>query len=486
MGHETRNLKDLIFATECMYLFTLTHPNIYGDIAHMDASPGPMDCAAVPPKRARVDADASGGAIGSSSTSSSSAGSSSTGSSSSTPTDTVAAAAEGNAVVEVAAAEGVVSSSDGIISSGSENEVSSTSPSSSPSSGTVLVSVIMPVHNAAAFLDESIRSVMEQTYRPLELVCFDDISTDNSMDIIESWRDRLTSAGVRLVVGRSPLNKAKGPGFARNNAYAISSGEYICHLDADDIMAGTRVEKQLELALTRGKRCLIGANFDRIPEGSTPYYTEWINGLTEEGLLLEQYRECTVICPTWFMHRDVFLTIQSRLNRVNGAYLEEMPGILRVPEDTYFFMDHLELGGGLAKVPEVLVTYRYTPGSWCTGTSHADLQVARLPYLQRRVLSLPNWKQFTIWGYGKDGRKFITRLPKEIAAQVVAFCDVDVNKIGMTYFIQSCRKHVPVISYTEAKPPMIICVASKRAQGGLEENIRQLNMTEGVDYYHFC
>jgi ribonuclease P protein subunit RPP14 len=328
--------------------------------------------------------------------------------------------------------------------------------------------------------------VLSQTYRPLELVCFDDKSTDDSFEIIERWKDRLRAAGVKLVVGSSTEAEARGPGFARNHAYALSSGEYICHLDADDIMASTRIEKQLALAISRGRHCLVGSNFNRIPEGSTPYYTDWINGLSDEGLLLEQYRECTLICPTWFMHKDVFMTIQTRLNRVNGAYLEEMPGIRRVPEDTYFFMDHLELGGTLAKVPEVLVTYRYTPGSWCTGTSHADLQVARLPYLQRRVLSLPTWKQFTIWGYGKDGRKFITRLPKEIAAQVVAFCDVDVQKIGMTYFIQSCRKHIPVIKYSDAKPPMIICVASKRAQGGLEENIKRLNMVEGVDYLHFC
>ena len=131
------------------------------------------------------------------------------------------------------------------------------------------------------------------------------------------------------------------------------------------------------------------------------------------------------------------------------------------------------------------MTYRYTEGSWALGTPQNDLNLARMGYIERQILMKPEWEKFTIWGNGRDGRKFINSLSKEAAARVIAFCDVDVKKVGRSYFIQSCRKHVPVIHFSDAKPPMIICVASKRLGGLLEENIKTLNMTEGVDYYHF-
>ena len=101
-----------------------------------------------------------------------------------------------------------------------------------------------------------------------------------------------------------------------------------------------------------------------------------------------------------------------------------------------------------------------------------------------RVLEL--WPRFTIWGYGRDGRKIINLLSPAMAHRLVAFCDVDPKKVGRTYFIQGIRKHVPVIHYTEATPPLLICVGSKRFGGDLEANIAFLNLKEGVDYYHFC
>jgi glycosyltransferase involved in cell wall biosynthesis len=350
-----------------------------------------------------------------------------------------------------------------------------------------LVSIIMPVYNAADFLVDALDSIAAQTYRPLELVVFDDCSTDLSPKILQDYAPILEGRGVSVVIRRSSRDKASGPGYGRNQAVEASSGEYLCHLDADDLMAPRRVELQLARARAKGDSCLVGSNFNRIPEGSTSYYTDWLNSLSDEQILAQRYRECTIICPTWFMHRRVFDRVAAKRSLAGsaGAYVEERADLDRVPEDTFFFMDHLAGGGSLSKVPEQLVTYRYTAGSWCHGTSRHDLQKARMPYIEREIIMHPEWSSFTVWGYGKDGRKFVTRLSAEAASRVSAFCDVDPNKVGMTYFIQSCRKHVPIIHFTDAKPPIIVCVGSKRTEGALEENIKLLNMTEGKDYYHF-
>ena len=67
--------------------------------------------------------------------------------------------------------------------------------------------------------------------------------------------------------------------------------------------------------------------------------------------------------------------------------------------------------------------------------------------------------------------------------KVVAFCDVDVNKVGTTY--QYYAHTVPVIHFRDAKPPIVTCVATERTDGAFEANLASLGLEEGVDYYLF-
>ena len=74
--------------------------------------------------------------------------------------------------------------------------------------------------------------------------------------------------------------------------------QFLCMLDSDDVMDGCRIVEQvahmLSLAPCERQRCLLGCNFVRLPEGSTAHYAEWANGLTDERLGLERFREVTV------------------------------------------------------------------------------------------------------------------------------------------------------------------------------------------------
>jgi glycosyltransferase involved in cell wall biosynthesis len=358
---------------------------------------------------------------------------------------------------------------------------------SSSSSQCALVSVIIPVHNACEFLDEALVSVQRQKYRPLELVAFDDCSSDASLSRLESWRDAFAASGISYVIASSQQGSPRGPGFARNEAIALSSGSYLCLLDSDDYMDSDRVNEQLALALEKGRSFLIGCNFNRIPDSSTPYYTSWLNSMTDADLIAQQYRECTIICPSWFMHRSVYDNV-AKIRCACGmrAFAEswDNPSVQRVPEDTIFFMDHLQLGGSLSKVARPLVTYRYSLGSWALGTRKQDLQLVRLSYLISSVLS--SWSSYMIWGFGKDAKAVYGMLPDEMRTKVTAFTDVDVNKIGRVYYCKSTRRHIPVLDYRQTTSPFIVCVASKRFQGDLEKNISSLGFVEGLNYFHFC
>lgn len=94
--------------------------------------------------------------------------------------------------------------------------------------GKISISVIMPVYNAEDFLEDSVGSVISQTYGNFELICFNDASTDNSSKILH----RYAQADKRIKVIDSQINVKQGGG--RNRALAIAKGEYVIFLDADD------------------------------------------------------------------------------------------------------------------------------------------------------------------------------------------------------------------------------------------------------------
>jgi glycosyltransferase involved in cell wall biosynthesis len=107
------------------------------------------------------------------------------------------------------------------------------------------VSVIVPCYNAAAFLRETLDSVLAQTVRPLEVIVVDDGSTDQSAKIAASYGDL-----VRVI-----RQQNRGESVARNRGIDEARGDWIAFLDADDLWMSTKTERQLE-AIEPGIRCV--------------------------------------------------------------------------------------------------------------------------------------------------------------------------------------------------------------------------------------
>ncbi|MGA5817828.1 glycosyltransferase family 2 protein [Kitasatospora sp. NPDC094028] len=105
-----------------------------------------------------------------------------------------------------------------------------------------LVSVVMPVHNSAATLGASVRSVLAQTHTDVELLITDDASTDGSMDLL---RD-LARQDERVRPQAAP--EQGGAARARNLALARARGEYVALLDSDDMWLPEKLERQLAFA----------------------------------------------------------------------------------------------------------------------------------------------------------------------------------------------------------------------------------------------
>ncbi|MFG2825648.1 glycosyltransferase family 2 protein [Kitasatospora sp. NPDC048365] len=105
-----------------------------------------------------------------------------------------------------------------------------------------LVSVVMPVHNSAATLGASVRSVLAQTHADVELLVTDDASSDGSMDLLQD----LARQDERVRPQAAP--QQGGAAKARNLALARARGEYVAFLDSDDMWLPEKTERQLAFA----------------------------------------------------------------------------------------------------------------------------------------------------------------------------------------------------------------------------------------------
>ena len=104
------------------------------------------------------------------------------------------------------------------------------------------VSIITPIYNAAAFLDETIQSVLAQDYTDWELMLVDDGSTDGSRNIAQYWCER----DARMHLLCHPGNRNCGSSASRNLAIAEASGELLALLDADDVWLPGKLRFQIE------------------------------------------------------------------------------------------------------------------------------------------------------------------------------------------------------------------------------------------------
>ena len=111
-----------------------------------------------------------------------------------------------------------------------------------------LVSVVMPAYNAAATLEASMRSVLEQSHAELELLVIDDCSSDDSLAIAQ----RIASQDSRVLVLHLDVNA--GVAAARNAGIQAAGGDWIAFLDSDDRWHSEKLLAQLEHMQRAGAR----------------------------------------------------------------------------------------------------------------------------------------------------------------------------------------------------------------------------------------
>ena len=110
-----------------------------------------------------------------------------------------------------------------------------------------LVSILIPAHNAGAWLEATLRSALAQTWPNTEIIVVDDGSTDHTLAVAR----RFESSRVKVV-----SHPNQGASATRNRALSLAQGDYLQWLDADDLLAPDKIAAQLAVAQTCGPKTL--------------------------------------------------------------------------------------------------------------------------------------------------------------------------------------------------------------------------------------
>lgn len=224
-----------------------------------------------------------------------------------------------------------------------------------------MISIIVPVYNAEKYIEETINSVLNQTYSDFELILVDDVSTDNSIAIISKFND----SRIRLIA----LDENSGAYAARNRGLAEAKGEYISFLDADDLWMPEKLER--EAAFMKSEKA--GFVF-------TGYEFADSNG---KGLG-KIVRVPHTISYRQALHNTTIFTSTVLIDRSKiPDELIKMPDIKS--EDTATWWNILKAGNVAYGLDENLVKYRRSAG---TLSSNKLAAVKRIWHLYREIAKL--------------------------------------------------------------------------------------------------
>ena len=172
-----------------------------------------------------------------------------------------------------------------------------------------LVSIIMPSYNTANFIGETIKSVLEQTYKNWELLIVDDCSTDNTDEVVARYNDERITYMKNL--------KNSGAAVSRNKALNVARGKWIAFLDSDDLWYPTKLEEQIKY-MKKNKYSFSYTSYEEIDENDVTNGVK-VTGpkkITKRGM----YRYCWPGCLTVMYDAEKIGKIQIADIKKNNDY----------------------------------------------------------------------------------------------------------------------------------------------------------------------
>ena len=225
-----------------------------------------------------------------------------------------------------------------------------------------MISIVVPVYNAAKYIEDTISMVVKQSYHDWELILVDDVSTDESIYVIENCIKQYPDKKIRLI----KKNANEGAALARNTGLGEAGGRYIAFLDADDVWMERKLEKQLAF-MEEKKAGFVFTSYEFGDEKARP------TGKVVHVPSVMTYRQAlsrTVIFTT-----TVLLDTEKISKEL--IYMPDVPS-----EDSATWWQILRTGHKAYGMDEVLAVYRRPAASL---SSNKLVAIRRIWYLYRRV-----------------------------------------------------------------------------------------------------
>lgn len=170
-----------------------------------------------------------------------------------------------------------------------------------------LVSVIIPLYNSEKYIDECLKSLINQTYKNWEAIIIDDFSTDSSYDIVK----RYSKIDSRINVSKNSSNI--GAALTRNKCIDLSRGRFIAFLDSDDVWHYNKLEIQINFML-ENKYSFTHTSYGKIDENSIKkkYIIRAKEKMYYKQLLISPPGNLTVIYDSNFLGKIQIADIKKR------------------------------------------------------------------------------------------------------------------------------------------------------------------------------
>ena len=207
-----------------------------------------------------------------------------------------------------------------------------------------LVTVIIPLYNAEKYIEETIQSVIAQTYINWELLVIDDCSTDSSRGLVIKFEKE--DSRIKLIESETNFG---GPARPRNIGIGNAKGEYIAFLDADDVWLESKLEKQIEVCTN--------TNYDIV-------YT-LANTIDINSNIIGKFKNQNIYNKLKYFCNNLTILYFSNYININTVLMKN-DKILRFREDKYlvaledwmFWIENLYNNKKVKLIKEPLINYR--------------------------------------------------------------------------------------------------------------------------------
>ena len=195
-----------------------------------------------------------------------------------------------------------------------------------------LVSIVLPIYNSEKYIKDSLESILNQTYKKLEIILINDCSTDRTKELIDGYKDN------RIKI----INNEANMGISRslNKGISLAKGVYIARMDSDDICIPTRIKEQVNLLKNNPEIDICGSFVKTF--GISNRIS--VYPITSEEIRINLMFGCSMAHPTIMFRRRI----------INDYIYSENSKV----EDYKLWVDLSQKGFKLYNLPKPLLNYR--------------------------------------------------------------------------------------------------------------------------------